>query len=108
MHTDLQGIDLDSHLHPFTNFSDIEKHGALVIKRASGTTVQDVDGRKYLDAMAWLWCCDVGYGRTEIAEAIAEQAHELAFFHSFSSRASSVRVMISSAVPASSWVALMV
>ena len=83
MLTDLQGIDLDSHLHPFTNFSDIEKHGALVIKRASGTTVQDVDGRKYLDAMAGLWCCDVGYGRTEIAEAIAEQAHELAFFHSF-------------------------
>jgi len=83
MLTDLQGIDLDSHLHPFTNFSDIEKHGALVIKRASGATVQDVDGRKYLDAMAGLWCCDVGYGRTEIAEAIAEQAHELAFFHSF-------------------------
>ncbi|HCU90854.1 MAG TPA: hypothetical protein DGR97_12965 [Gammaproteobacteria bacterium] len=83
MLTDLQGIDLDSHLHPFTNFSDIEKHGALVIKRASGTTVQDVNGRKFLDAMAGLWCCDVGYGRTEIAEAIAEQAHELAFFHSF-------------------------
>jgi L-2,4-diaminobutyrate transaminase len=83
MLTDLQGIDLDSHLHPFTNFSDIETHGALVIKRASGTTVQDVNGRKFLDAMAGLWCCDVGYGRTEIAEAIAEQAHELAFFHSF-------------------------
>jgi L-2,4-diaminobutyrate transaminase len=83
MLTDLQGMDLDSHLHPFTNFADLGANGALVIKSASGSTVQDVDGRKFIDAMAGLWCCDVGYGRTEIAEAIAEQAHELAFFHSF-------------------------
>jgi L-2,4-diaminobutyrate transaminase len=83
MLTDLQGMDLDSHLHPFTNFEDLAQRGALVMKSASGVHVQDVDGRKYIDAMAGLWCCDVGYGRDEIANAIAEQAHELAYYHSF-------------------------
>jgi L-2,4-diaminobutyrate transaminase len=83
MLTDLQGMDLDSHLHPFSNFEDLSTRGALVMKKAAGVHVQDVDGREYIDAMAGLWCCDVGYGRTEIATAIAEQAHELAFYHSF-------------------------
>lgn len=83
MLTDLQGMDLDSHLHPFTNFEDLAQRGALVMKTASGVHLQDIDGRKYIDAMAGLWCCDVGYGRDEIANAIAEQAHELAYYHSF-------------------------
>ena len=83
MLTDLQGMDLDSHLHPYTNFADLAERGALVMKGGSGATVSDVDGNRYIDSIAGLWCCDVGYGRTEIAKAIAEQAHELAFFHSF-------------------------
>ena len=36
-----------------------------------------------LDAFAGLYCVNVGYGRTEIADAIAEQAHELAYYHSY-------------------------
>jgi L-2,4-diaminobutyrate transaminase len=83
MLTDLQGMDLDAHLHPYTNFNDLAEHGALVMKSAQGVRVKDVEGRTFIDAMAGLWCCDVGYGRDEIAAAIAEQAHELAFFHTF-------------------------
>jgi L-2,4-diaminobutyrate transaminase len=83
MLTDLQGMDLDSHIHPYTNFNDLAEHGALVMKTAEGVRVKDLEGRTFIDAMAGLWCCDVGYGREEIANAIAEQAHELAFYHSF-------------------------
>ncbi len=83
MRSDLQGMDLASHLHPYTNFADLAQHGATIMNSGEGVRVRDVDGREYIDAMAGLWCCDVGYGRTEIAEAIAEQAHRLAFFHSF-------------------------
>jgi len=83
MYTDLQGMDLDAHLHPYTNFADIAEHGAIVMKEAAGVRVRDMEGREYIDAMSGLWCCDVGYGRTEIAEAISEQAHRLAFYHSF-------------------------
>ncbi|MFT4562225.1 MAG: L-2,4-diaminobutyrate transaminase, partial [Gammaproteobacteria bacterium] len=83
MLTDLQGMDLDSHLHPYTNFNDLNERGALVMKSGSGVNLVDVDGRSYIDSMAGLWCCDVGYGRAEIADAIAKQAHELAYYHSF-------------------------
>ena len=41
------------------------------------------DGKRSLDAFAGLYCVNVGYGRTEIAEAIAEQAHELAYYHAY-------------------------
>ena len=36
-----------------------------------------------LDAFAGLYCVNVGYGRPEIAEAIADQARELAYYHSY-------------------------
>lgn len=83
MYTDLQGMDLNAHLHPYTNFADLAAHGTMVVKEGAGVRVRDEKGREYIDAMSGLWCCDVGYGRLEIAEAIAEQARKLAFFHSF-------------------------
>jgi L-2,4-diaminobutyrate transaminase len=36
-----------------------------------------------LDAFAGLYCVNVGYGRQEIAEAIADQARELAYYHAY-------------------------
>ena len=36
-----------------------------------------------LDAVAGLWCVNIGYGRTEIADAIAEQARQLAYYHTY-------------------------
>jgi L-2,4-diaminobutyrate transaminase len=54
-----------------------------IITGGQGCTITDRDGRSYLDAFAALYCVNAGYGRTEIAEAMAEQAHKLAFFHGF-------------------------
>ncbi|MDN5787571.1 aspartate aminotransferase family protein, partial [Pseudorhodobacter sp.] len=48
-----------------------------------GVYITDSDGKRSLDAFAGLYCVNVGYGRTEIAEAIAKQAHELAYYHSY-------------------------
>ena len=36
-----------------------------------------------LDAFAGLYCVNVGYGRPEIADAIAAQAQELAYYHAY-------------------------
>ena len=44
-----------------------------------------VSGRGYIDAMAGLWCVNVGYGRAEIARAMYEQTCRLPYYHSFSS-----------------------
>ncbi len=54
-----------------------------VIRTASGVHIEDRDGNRLLDAFAGLYCVNVGYGRTEIADAIAEQARELAFYHAY-------------------------
>lgn len=52
----------------------------IVAERAEGSWVTDVDGKRYLDAMAGLWCVNVGYGRTELADAAYEQLKEMAYF----------------------------
>jgi L-2,4-diaminobutyrate transaminase len=83
MLSDLHGMDLTSHLHPYTNFADLAAHGPTILSGGSGVWVRDSAGRTYIDAMSGLWCCDVGYGREEIAEAIARQARELPFYHTF-------------------------
>lgn len=70
-------------LSPFTSLADINRNGPQVIVSGKGCRVQDRQGREYLDAMAGLWCMNVGYGREEIVQAIAEQARRLAFYHSF-------------------------
>jgi taurine-pyruvate aminotransferase len=52
----------------------------IVATKAEGSWVSDADGKRYLDAMAGLWCVNVGYGRTELADAAYEQLKEMAYF----------------------------
>ncbi len=52
----------------------------IIAQKAEGSWVTDRNGNKYLDAMSGLWCVNVGYGRTELAEAAYDQLKELAFF----------------------------
>ncbi|MDX5351044.1 MAG: aminotransferase class III-fold pyridoxal phosphate-dependent enzyme, partial [Paracoccaceae bacterium] len=54
-----------------------------VVTGGSGCHIEDRDGTKLLDAFAGLYCVNVGYGRPEIAEAIAAQAKELAYYHAY-------------------------
>jgi L-2,4-diaminobutyrate transaminase len=54
-----------------------------VVSGGEGVWISDVDGKRSLDAFAGLYCVNVGYGRTEIAEAIAKQARELAYYHAY-------------------------
>lgn len=80
----LEDIDRYSQLHPFTQIIDLIRTGPVIMKRGLGVRVWDTRGREYIDGAAGLWCVNVGHGREEIAEAIARQARELAFFHGFS------------------------
>jgi taurine-pyruvate aminotransferase len=55
-------------------------NATIVAAKAEGSWVTDVDGKRYLDAMAGLWCVNIGYGRHELAEAAYEQLKEMAYF----------------------------
>ena len=68
--------------NPFANMSTLAGH-AITIVRGEGSTVYDADGRAYLDALASLWYCNVGYGRTELADAAAAQMRQIAGFQTF-------------------------
>lgn len=61
----------------------MHRAGTHVIRRAQGSTLYDEEGRELLDGLAGLWCVNVGYGRTEIADAVAEQMRAVAFYPSF-------------------------
>ncbi len=56
------------------------KDAAIVAEKSKGATIIDHKGNTYIDAMAGLWCVNVGYGRTELAEAAYEQLKEMAYF----------------------------
>jgi adenosylmethionine-8-amino-7-oxononanoate aminotransferase len=44
---------------------------------AKGCFITDENGNRFLDAIAGLWCVNVGYGRTEIADVARQQMAEL-------------------------------
>lgn len=52
----------------------------MVIQKADGAWIEDNNGKRYLDAMAGLWCVNAGYGREELAEAAYEQLKTLPYF----------------------------
>jgi hypothetical protein len=63
----------------FTRHSSFDDHDVPVIVKGEGAYIWDAAGRRYLDGLAGLFVSQVGHGRTELAEAAAKQAAELAF-----------------------------
>ncbi len=79
----LQKMDAGHHLHPFTDHKDLREEGSRVITGAKGAFVYDSDGNEILDAMAGLWCVNIGYGWDELADVAADQMRELPYYNSF-------------------------
>lgn len=77
MRTHAELASLDSLWRPFTQHAARQR--PLVMTEAYGCTVTDEDGREYLDAMAGLWCVNVGYGREELVQAAAAQMRRLPY-----------------------------
>ncbi len=77
--------DRENFFHPSTHLAEFARGNVAqrIIKTADGCHITDRDGTRLLDAFAGLYCVNVGYGRQEIAEAIADQARELAYYHAY-------------------------
>ena len=69
--------------HPFADMAAVAASGELVIDRGEGAYVVDEQGRRYLDASAGLWYCNVGHGRAALADAAAVQMCRLASYSAF-------------------------
>ena len=69
-------------LHPFAKPA-ADRGSFTMLVRGAGAIVWDDQGNRYVDAMASLWYCNVGHGRTQIADAVATQMRELETYHCF-------------------------
>lgn len=82
----IAALDRAATLHPFTQLKDFAT-GKLgdptIVETAKGVRIADATGKTLIDAFAGLYCVNIGYGRTEVAEAIARQAHRLAYYHTY-------------------------
>jgi L-2,4-diaminobutyrate transaminase len=81
----LDAWDRENFFHPSTHLGQFARGEAAsrIITGGKGVFIEDRDGTKLLDAFAGLYCVNVGYGRMEIADAIAKQAKELAYYHAY-------------------------
>ena len=80
----LEEMDRQSLIHPFTNLKDHASGasaGPSIIASGHGIRVRDQHGTEFIDAFAGLYCVHIGYGRTEVADAMHAQAVKLAYFH---------------------------
>jgi putrescine---pyruvate transaminase len=68
--------------NPFANMASIAGDTVTIV-RGQGATIYDSSGRSYLDAIASLWYCNVGHGRTELVDAATAQMHKIAAYQAY-------------------------
>lgn len=73
--------DYDNHnfLHPWESMASLGEANRTISSHAEGIYVYDQDGRRLIDGPGGMWCTQIGYGRRDMAEAIAEQVVKLAY-----------------------------
>jgi L-2,4-diaminobutyrate transaminase len=88
--------DRDNFFHPSTHLGQHARgeSPSRIVTGGSGVFIEDRDGNRLLDAFAGLYCVNVGYGRTEIADAMAAQARELAYYHSYVGHGTEVSITL--------------
>src|SRR3954451_12314766 len=75
---DLQSTDRAHLWHPFTQQRGWEGEQALIVERAEGTDLIDVDGNRYIDGVSSLWCNVHGHGHPRIDAAVRDQLDSVA------------------------------
>ncbi|MGG7564659.1 aminotransferase [Rhodovulum sp. DZ06] len=84
--TNTQTRDVEALLHPYTNAAQLRRDGAHVISSGRGVYVTDEGGKEYIEGMAGLWCCGLGFGDAELVEAAKAQLDTLPYYHLFGGR----------------------
>jgi putrescine---pyruvate transaminase len=89
----LAQLDFEHVLHPMQDWTHYGKK-PLILKEGRGSTVVDVEDREYIDAFGGLWCVNVGFGRTELAEAAAEQIRKLAYASGYTGSSNPAAILL--------------
>ncbi|MDQ2765504.1 MAG: aminotransferase class III-fold pyridoxal phosphate-dependent enzyme, partial [Pseudomonadota bacterium] len=96
---ELRRLDVAHHLPAQADYRLLrDLGGSRIITRADGCTIHDGEGNALLDAMAGLWCVQVGYGREELAKAAYEQMCELPYYNTFFKTAAPPTVLLAAKI----------
>ncbi|MBK5408750.1 aminotransferase [Pseudomonas sp. TH34] len=82
-HEQLDAADKAHYMHGFHMFDEHREQGSLNIAAGDGAYIYDTAGNRYLDAVGGMWCTNIGLGREEMADAIANQVRQLAYSNPF-------------------------
>src|SRR6266849_9441003 len=74
----LEQWDHDHLWHPFTPMQDYLAEAPLIIERAEGCLLVDLDGREYIDGVSSLWCNVHGHRVPQLDQAIRDQLDRVA------------------------------
>ena len=88
----VEARDVQFHLHSQTNPGRHAEIGPLVITRGEGVHVWDVAGKRYLEAMAGLWCTSLGFSHPRLKQAAAAAFDQMGFYHTFNHKTPAVTV----------------
>jgi len=83
MFSEIQQKNINHHFSPFSDNKELAENGSRVITRAEGVYIYDDQGNKLLDAMAGLWCVNLGYGRQELVDVATAQMSSLPYYNLF-------------------------
>ena len=81
------GHDRAHVIHPFSQLATTEITADDMYVRGGGCYLEDAQGNRLFDANAGLWCVNIGYGRSEMVDAIAEQAARMSYGQIFARNA---------------------
>lgn len=70
-------------IHPWADLSVSTTQKKLIVAKAKGIYIYDETGKSYIDGIAGMWCVNIGHGREEMADAIAQQVRTLEYYTPF-------------------------
>lgn len=79
----LAALDREHLIHPITELRSQERKGPRIVAGGKGIRLEMADGRSVIDGFSGLFNINVGHGRSEIADAVAEQMRRMAYYPSF-------------------------
>ena len=75
--------DRDHIIHPWIDLGTAKTREPLIVASAEGVHIYDSHGTRMIDGIGGMWCVNIGYGREEMAQAIADQVRRMPYFSPF-------------------------
>ncbi|MEP6019657.1 MAG: aminotransferase class III-fold pyridoxal phosphate-dependent enzyme [Paracoccaceae bacterium] len=84
--------------HPMGHPGDSREMPPIIITKADGSQIEDIDGHKVVDAVGGLWCVNLGYSNNKVKEAISKQLYDLPYYSAFAGTTNPTAIEASYAV----------